>query len=192
MKLLLDTHVWIWSQENTMKAKYVALLVILSSFALFTFGCAQQQPAPPDTRAADEAAPYAKLQIQQADAAWSKASESKQVDAMVAYYADDATVLAPNAPMTSGKDAIRKMFGDMFGMPGFSLKWQATKVDVARSGDVGYSVGTYEMVMNGPKGAPMTDHGKYTTVWKKQADGSWKAVVDMFNTDMPAAPPASK
>jgi len=32
---------------------------------------------------------------------------------------------------------------------------------------------------------PVVDNGKYLTVWKKQADGSWKVLFDMFNTDMP-------
>jgi len=150
--------------------------------ALLAPSC-KQQPAP-DTRVADEAA------IRQADAAWSKVAEAKQVDAMVAYYADDAVVLAPNAPMANSKEAIRKMMGEMFAMPGFGLKWQATKVEAARSGDFGYSLGTYEMTMNDPKGKPVTDRGKYATVWKKQADGSWKVAVDMFNSDLPAPPPS--
>jgi ketosteroid isomerase-like protein len=43
------------------------------------------------------------------------------------------------------------------------------------------------MTMSGPKGTkPITDKGKYLTVFKKQADGSWKAVADMINSDTPA------
>lgn len=70
------------------------------------------------------------------------------------------------------------------------MKWQVTKVEAARLGDFGYTVGTYEMKMNDPKGNPITDQGKYTTVWKKQADGSWKSVVDRSNTDSPVTPPS--
>jgi ketosteroid isomerase-like protein len=47
------------------------------------------------------------------------------------------------------------------------------------------------MTENDAAGKPMTDKGKYLEVWKKQADGTWKCVVDMFNTDLPA-PPAQK
>jgi hypothetical protein len=36
------------------------------------------------------------------------------------------------------------------------------------------------------KGPPMQDYGKYTSIWRKQPDGSWKIIVDMFNTDAPA------
>ena len=98
-------------------------------------------------------------------------------------------VLAPNEQMASGKEAIRKVISDLFAMPGFSVKWQPTKVEAARSGDLGYAWGTYELTANDPKGNPMTDRGKYVEVWKKQADGSWKAIVDTFNSDLPAAPP---
>lgn len=40
--------------------------------------------------------------------------------------------------------------------------------------------------MNDAKGQPMQDYGKGTRLWRKQPDGSWKIIVDMFNTDLPA------
>ena len=161
------------------------LFLIGCGMALFILGCTEQQKPAPDTRTADEAA------IRDADIAWSKAAESKQLDGLIGYFLEDAVVLASNEPIVAGKEAIRKMFGGMYAMPGFSVKWQPTKVEAARSGDLGYSYGTYELSMNDPKGTPMLDRGKYATVWKKQADGSWKVALDMFNTDLPpAAPPA--
>ena len=148
------------------------------------FGCAPQQPpAPPDTRAADEAA------IRKADMDWSNAAQSKQVDSWVAFYTDDAIVLPANDKIATDKDAIRKTIGDPLAAPGFSVKWQTAKVEVARSGDIGYSQGTYELTMNDPKGKPVSDRGKYVEIWKKQADGTWKCAVDTFNSDLPAAPP---
>jgi ketosteroid isomerase-like protein len=78
----------------------------------------------------------------------------------------------------------------MYQTPGFSLNWQPVKVEVAQSGDLGYTYGTYQLTMNDPAGNPVTDRGKYITVWKKQADGSWKSVADMFNSDLPPPAPA--
>jgi ketosteroid isomerase-like protein len=81
----------------------------------------------------------------------------------------------------------------MFALPGFAIQWQPTKVEVARSGGLAFAQGTYEMTMTGPQGSPVTDRGKYIDVWKKQADGAWKVVADIFNSDMPLpAPPSSK
>jgi ketosteroid isomerase-like protein len=157
--------------------------VAASGITLLVIGCTPQKPAPAaDTRAADEAA------IRASDAAWSQAAKS--ADGMLSFYADDATVLAPNAPMASDGESRRKVIAELYAIPGIALSWQATKVEVARSGDIGYSLGTYEMTANDANGKPFSDRGKYTTIWRKQADGNWKVVVDMFNTDLPATAPA--
>jgi ketosteroid isomerase-like protein len=169
---------------NAMKRHSSITVLIGCCLALLAIRCNQQQKPTTDTRAADEAA------IRQSDIAWSKVAEAKQLDAHNTYFLEDAVVLAPNEAMTAGKGAIRKMVGDMFATPGFAVKWQPTKVEAARSGDIGYSLGTYELSMNDPKGRPMADRGKYVTVWKKQADGSWKVAVDMFNSDLPIAQPS--
>ena len=147
------------------------------ALAVFTLGCSQQPPTPPDTRADDAA------NILQTDMAWSKAAAAKQLDGMLAYYADDAFMFPDNGPMATGKDAIRETWDMMLSDPNFSISWQPTKVEVARSGDMGYSHGTYQTTMNDAKGKPVTSKGKYVVVWKKQADGSWKAVDEIANSD---------
>jgi ketosteroid isomerase-like protein len=164
-----------------MKTHLKLTMLTACCVALLLPACTQQQP---DTRAADEAA------IRAVDVAFSKAVEAKQLDAAVAFYADDAVAMFSNNPMLTNKQSIRKSFTEFLAMPGLAMKWQVTKVEAARSGDFGYTVGTYEMTMNDSKGKPITDHGKYATVYKKQADGSWKAVVDISNTDLPATPPS--
>jgi ketosteroid isomerase-like protein len=71
----------------------------------------------------------------------------------------------------------------------FSGTFAATKVEVSKGGDVGYSQGTYTINMTDPKTKKaVTEHGKYVTVYKKQADGGWKAVEDINNADAPAVP----
>jgi len=150
---------------------------------LLMLGCNSQKKSAPDTRAADEAA------IRQEDAAWSTAAETKLMEQFYGAFLEDAVVLAPNEPMAVGIEAIRKMGDNMFAMPGFSVKWKTGTVVVAGSGDIGYSISTSEFTMNDATGAPMVDIGKGLTIWKKQADGSWKVAADMFNSDspMPAA-----
>ena len=159
-------------------------MTVLTCCCLALLASSCNQKSTPDTRAADEAA------IRQADIAWSKFAEAKQMDEFYGYFLEDAAVLAPNEAMADGKEAIHKTLGAMFALPGFAVKWQPTKVEAARSGDLGYSLGTYELSVNDPKGTPMADRGKYVTVWKKQADGSWKVALDMFNSNLPAPPPS--
>ena len=109
---------------------------------------------------------------------WSNVAQAKNVDSWVAFYSDDAIVLPPNDKIATGKEAIRTVITNLLAAPGLSIKWQPSKVEVARSGDLGYSQGTFEMTVSDPKGNPIMDRGKYVEIWKKQADGSWKLVAD--------------
>ena len=162
-------------------------LVIGVCIALLTFALACQPQTPPDTRTADESA------LREWDAQWSKAAGAKDVDKTVSYYADDVIVLPPNGPIATTKEAIRKIWKDMLTAPGYSGGWKATKVEVARSGDLAYVSGTYEFTMNDASGKPSTDRGKFVEVVKKQADGTWKCVTDIWNSDLPVpAPPEKK
>ena len=128
--------------------------------------------------------------LRDADAAWSKAAGSKDLDKTVSYYSADAIVLPPNAPIATTKEEIKKIWQDMLASPGLVISWKATKVEVAKSGDLGFVSGTYELTMNDATGKPATDKGKYVEVWEKKADGKWKCGTDTWNSDLPASPPA--
>jgi uncharacterized protein (TIGR02246 family) len=151
----------------------------------FMWGCAT--PPPPDTRAADERA------IREIEVEADKAAAAKDLDRYVSFYADDAALFFPNAPLVTGKDAIRKTTDALFATPGFSLSFKTTKVEVSRSGDLAYSYGTNTVTMNDPKGKPLTDKGKDVAVYRKEPDGKWKVVADIGNSDLPPpAPPPKK
>lgn len=122
--------------------------------------------------------------LRDADEAWSAAAATKDVDKTVAFYSDDAVVMPPNAERATSKEAIRKIWKDM--LTDAELTWKATKVEVAKSGDIGFIIGTYEVAMNDVvTGKPVNDRGKYLEVWEKQTDGSWKCAADMFSSDIP-------
>ena len=157
--------------------RFVLLLCLVS--LLFTTACQQHQP--PDTRAADEAA------IRQIDADWAKAAASKNVDATVAFYSDDATVAPPNSPVVTDKKGIHDLWAALLGPDLVSITWEPTKIDVARSGDLAYLNGWYKMSAKDAKGNAIEEKGKMVEVWKKQADGKWKCVSDIFNSDAPIA-----
>jgi uncharacterized protein (TIGR02246 family) len=160
-----------------MKAMTTGATCLCLAGVLFISGCNSQPPA--SNQAADEAA------VRQTDDNWSKAAQSKKVDDWVAYYSDDAVVLPPNEAKTAGKDGIRKEIGALLGLPGLSLTWSPEKVEVSRSGDLAYTQGAYELTATDAKGKPMTDHGKTLEIWKKQADGSWKCIADMWSSNLP-------
>ena len=119
-----------------------------------------------------------------ADREWSQTTKDTQK--FVTYFTADASQYPPGMPVLKGRDAIAKVMTEMSKAPGFALSWTADKAEVSASGDLGYTTGNYQMTMGG-----VTEKGKYVTSWKKQADGSWKVVEDIFNADEPPKAPAS-
>ena len=159
-----------------MKFTLLAMLAILATMAMVW---ADSNGADADAKAADIES------LRQAAIALLATAEAQELDKLVAYFLDDALFMAPNAPALKGKAAIREVLSHFFEIPGFSIKWQPTYVEISSSGDLGYTIGTNVMTFDGPNGKPIVDNGKYTTIWKKDADGTWKVAVDMFNTNMP-------
>lgn len=120
------------------------------------------------------------------DAQWAKAAAAHDVDGTIAFYSDDAVVMPPNSPMVQDKASERKAWAAIL-VPGADITWTAGKVAAAQSGELVYDVGMYTLITKASKGKPQTaDGGKYLAVWKKQADGSWKAVASTWNSDKPA------
>lgn len=117
------------------------------------------------------------------DREWSETI--KDTDKFLSYFAPDATAYPQGMPATTGAAAIRDTWTKMISAPGFALSWSPTKADVGATGDLGYTAGTYEMSMGGP-----AEKGKYVTIWKKQTDGAWKVMEDIFNAD--AGAPAAQ
>ncbi len=127
--------------------------------------------------------------VRATDAQWLAAVKAKDFDRALAFWSDDATVFAPNTPVMVGKEAIRKYVTEASAIPGFSINWTTDKVLVSSSGDLAYSSGANEITFTTPAGKPVTEHNKGVVVWKKQADGSWKCVADIWNAE---APPPTK
>ena len=125
---------------------------------------------PPDTRAANEAT------IRDLDAQWSKASMAHDWNATVSYYADTASLLPPNAPLANTKEAIRASWAPLVA-ENAATSWQSTKVEVARSGDVAYSIGTYNLVINRPQGPrrPTTASSSRSGRSGPTASGRWRS-----------------
>ena len=102
------------------------------------------------------------------------------------YYADDARVLPPNHATVTGREAISALFRSEGSIQEFRL----TILALEGRNDLAYVHGAYQMSLTPPGAAePVGDKGKYVEIWKKQRDGSWKVILDVYNSDLPA--PAS-
>ena len=129
-------------------------------------------------RAAEEAA------LKALDKAWAEAANRRDLDATVAFMAEDGETLAPNEPVARTREAIRASWNALMQLPDAKISWQADRAQVAESGELGYTSGFYTLTFTGPDGKTVTDTGKYLEVWKK-VDGKWKCLSDAYNSSVP-------
>ncbi len=120
---------------------------------------------------------------------WSTRAATGNLDTILAVWADDAVLLAPGTPPLQGKAAIRGYVDAAMRIPGFKISWEPQTVEVARSGDLAYMLEQNVTTVNDSSGKPVTTYGRGVTVWRKDADGKWRNVVDIWNE---APPPAGK
>jgi len=110
-----------------------------------------------------------------ADKAFSALSKEKGMNhAFLSYVAEDGVMLSPNKMPVVGKNKIEALFQSDDSKLVFT--WNPLHADVAKSGDLGYTYGTYEIL----EGASI-QKGTYVSVWKKDATGEWKFVLDSGN-----------
>jgi uncharacterized protein (TIGR02246 family) len=155
----------------------------LVTTALFTLAACTQSPAPvADTREADVKA------IQAVEQAGQKAWTAKDLDGILAQYASDATLIVPGAPVMQGTEALRGALTGMLADPALSMQIASAVTEVSKGGDLGYQRGSYKVTMSDAKTKkPVTESGSNVSVFKKQADGTWKIVEDI-NVAGPAQP----
>jgi ketosteroid isomerase-like protein len=166
-----------------MKRTLIPRIFWAATVAVLLIGCGTPQaptpaPAATDTRVEDEAA------IRSAAEDWGRAIEAKNLDETVSFYADDAWVYPQNAPVAKTVEERRAVWAEYFGMPGAeNMAGDITRVEMARSGDLAVMYGTFSMTMNDKSGKPVTENEKSVVTWKKQPDGNWKVIADIWNTD---------
>ena len=113
---------------------------------------------------------------------WSNAAASGNLEAILAYWAEDAVMMAPGQPPLRGKPAIRKFVESSATIPGFSIRWEPLEAHVSASGDMAYLIERNMFTYRDSTGSQVTETNKVVTVWRK-LDGSWKNVIDMWNAD---------
>ena len=142
----------------------------------------RSQSAAPDSREADTRA------LREGEiAAFVKDWGGKDVDRIAAHYADDGNLIVPNSPVMTGKEAISKGMKDAVADPNWSLALQPVQVEVSRGGDLGYTRGTYVLAATDPASKKaVTENGRFVAIFRKEANGTWKAVQDINNAEAAA------
>jgi uncharacterized protein (TIGR02246 family) len=151
-------------------------LAATAALALALSACNQAPPPTPDTRTADAQT------LRDLETANQKDWAAKDADKIANFYAEDAVLYTPGAPPVKGKAAIRTALGDMLKDPSMTLAYATERAEASKGSDIGFTAGSYTMTMTDPKTKKVKNSkGSYLTVFKKQSDGTWKAIEDMTN-----------
>jgi uncharacterized protein (TIGR02246 family) len=123
-----------------------------------------------------------------------KAASDKDAAAFAGNYAADAILMTSGSAPMRGADAILTGVKGWLSDPNFKLDFASDRVEVADSGDMAATRGSYTLTMTNPATKKASDDkGSYLTVYRKQKDGAWKAVLDcIVSENPPPAPPAEK
>jgi ketosteroid isomerase-like protein len=149
-------------------------ILILISTTIFLSSCVQQKKV--DLQIEGE-------KLMQLSKDWSELVKTGDLELILEGWADDAIMMAPNMPPLKGKDAIKAYVEEGLKIPGYSIRWEPLEVHVSDCGDMAYMIERNEIIVNDTLGNPMASYNKTVTVWRKQADGSWNNVIDMWNAD---------
>ena len=118
-----------------------------------------------------------KSEVEQAEQDFNDLAQKEGLSVAFKTYAAHNGVIKRGEEILKGKQAIANYY-QQNSNPNESLTWQPDFVDVSLSGDMAYTYGSYVFTTTDSTGIKKESRGKFHTVWKKQADGSWKFVWD--------------
>lgn len=168
---------------NYRTSRIAPAIVALAALA----ACAPKAAAPP---AADTSKDVAAIKA--GEAQFNADYKARAADKIVAAPAD-LVGYVPFTPVQNGPGDAKAMAAEFKADPALSVTLTADRVEVAKSGDLGYSVGHFERDATNPK-THAVEHGTggYVTVFRKEADGSWQPIAYAVSPGPPAAAAAAK
>ena len=110
-------------------------------------------------------------------------TSNRGLEKAVSYWADDALMISAGQADVKGKQAIREMLKESYKDPSFRVSWIPQTAEISKSGDLGYVI--EDMSVSNGKVRPVTRRFKSVSIWKKQADGSWKNAVNVISPVVP-------
>lgn len=147
-------------------------------FVLALGGCAG--PRPDDAPSAEVSASVEELGKMNRD--FAAALLARDGKAAAALYAEDAMLIPPGEPVVKGRAAIEAYWQgaiDNAGIEGVTVE----TIEAKSSGSLGYEVGRFSMTVTGPDGALVTERGRYTELLRREADGTWRSTLGIWNAE---------
>ncbi len=125
--------------------------------------------------------------LRQTELDFAKAFADRNVARFAAFVADDARFTG-GGRVREGKSAILEQWTRMMQNPELTLTWSPDLVELSAAGDLGYISGPYEFVLKRPDGTTARERGRFASIWRRQADGSYRIVFDIGSPEEPPPP----
>lgn len=153
-----------------------SLLAVLTLVALGTAACSRKTAE--DPRAA----------IWEADRAFARAAAERGVEGFKSFLEENAGTLRPDQPIIRGREPHADLWRALLEDPLRRITWEPEFAEASAAGDMGFTVGRYEITEETATGRVLIGSGHYVTIWRKQRDGSWKVA---FDSGVPDSQPAA-
>lgn len=115
-----------------------------------------------------------------ADRAFAAETAARGLDGWMSWFADEAR-LNTHQGILQGKAALRLHYSRMFARKEFTIRWEPTYAEASEDGTMGFTFGSATSSYIDEEGKKVERPGRYVTIWRRQADGKYKAVTDMGN-----------
>lgn len=162
--------------------RFSLLALVLCAPALLSAQLIPEIPDKPATNPVDDPTYSAgKAKLFELEAQFAKAVKEGGGKAFAAYFADDGVTLANKQEPVIGREAIAHKA--LWDPAVYQLTWTPQGGEMSSAGDMGYTWGHYEGHSKDSHGNPVVTKGRYLTIWKKQADGSWKVSLEASNEE---------
>jgi ketosteroid isomerase-like protein len=93
----------------------------------------------------------------------------------------------PAEPTVTGADAIGTYVDGFFSDTAFAVVFRPMDIQVSDDGTLGYTLNSADLSFTGPDGRLVTEHIRDFHVWRRQADGSWRLAIDIWNIEPASA-----
>jgi ketosteroid isomerase-like protein len=115
------------------------------------------------------------------DSEWqADVAEKKDVAKIASYFASDGIMFGTGEPTDDNPQALTQAITAMVADPSFKDHWTWSRVELSSDGRLAYLIGTTDITMNDANGRPVTNRARLLNVWRKDADGIWRCVVDVW------------
>jgi len=116
-------------------------------------------------------------QVRAAENAFAASVQARDRAAFAAWIADDAAFVS-GSDVSHGRDAVVADWAVFFAEGGPTIEWHPEIVELTADGTLGLTRGPWTLRGKNAQGEPVERSGVFNSVWRRQADGSWRVTFD--------------